>query len=133
MHEHELLEQADASLAPLSFRIIIPYHHPVSSSRIIILYHHPVSSSRIIISSAWRIKIFFYTGYEGEHLSVRTAPFDDSLFEKLKLCRSYHCLIAAGSIGVDKTRDLGRDSVVGSIVGGNRNIFRILLQFILLL
>jgi len=35
------------------------------------------------------------------------------------LCRKNNCLIAAGSRGQDRTRDLGRGSVQGSIVGGH--------------
>ena len=72
------------------------------------------------------------TGYEGLHISSRSTVFDDKFFQRLQLYHDRHCLMAAGSIGKDETRDLGRNSVVGSIVGGHAYSIRTIIILIIL-
>ena len=55
--------------------IIIPYHHPVSSSHIIISYHHLISSSQIIIPnhhlvSSSRIMISYHHLISSSHIII---------------------------------------------------------------
>ena len=60
------------------------------------------------------------TGYEGEHIWARGAErFDEKVYDKLEFLKRKNCILSCGSRGEDKTRELGRESVQGSIVGGH--------------
>ena len=58
------------------------------------------------------------TGFKGECFDIKSNSSND-LFFKLKKMHDAGCIMACGSKGEDKTRELGRDSVQGSIVGGH--------------
>ena len=62
------------------------------------------------------------TGYIGEHIFIQNAKDvtdTDRIFSLLKKCHQNQCIMACGSRGVDKTREEGRNTVQGSVVGGH--------------
>jgi hypothetical protein len=59
------------------------------------------------------------TGFTGERIVFSSSSNLEQLFQKLRKCALNKCIVACGSLGVDRTRDEGRGSVKGSIVGGH--------------
>lgn len=58
------------------------------------------------------------TGFSGSRISVSPSESTE-LFHALRKHIDAGCILACGSKGQDKTRELGRESVQGSVVGGH--------------
>jgi len=58
------------------------------------------------------------TGFAGERLDIDTNE-DAKVFHKMKKMCDAGCIMACGTRGTDNTRQDGRDSVKGSLVGGH--------------
>ena len=59
------------------------------------------------------------TGYSGSRMFIGRDDLNGPIFHKLRRYHDAGCIMACGTRGTDNTREYGRDSVKGSIVGGH--------------